>query len=69
MIEAGIVLRDASAINDQGQIVGWGMRNGRQVGYVLTPVPEPHTVFLIAGGLAALALSSRRRRRAERAMQ
>ncbi|RZL10589.1 MAG: DUF3466 family protein [Rubrivivax sp.] len=61
LTDAGIVLRVASAINDQGQIVGWGMRNGLQVGYVLTPVPEPQVVLLIAGGLLAVGLFGRRR--------
>ncbi|MEZ4330427.1 MAG: PEP-CTERM sorting domain-containing protein [Myxococcota bacterium] len=51
--------------------IGWGifgdtpidstMRvNGVSFGFVLAPIPEPSTALLIAGGLAALALSRRR---------
>lgn len=36
---AGWTLRDARAINDVGQIVGWGNRNGQQRAYLLTPSP------------------------------
>jgi len=53
-------LRSAFAINDNGQIVGIGsdaQGNGRA--FLLTPIPEPATLSLLAlGGLALL----RRRR-------
>ncbi|HEX2476911.1 MAG TPA: hypothetical protein VHK01_19315 [Lacipirellulaceae bacterium] len=43
-------------INSAGQIVGWG-ENG---GFLLTPVPEPGAVALIAGGAILLASVVRR---------
>jgi len=36
---SGWVLRDAQAINDVGQIVGFGIINGEQHAYLLSPVP------------------------------
>jgi hypothetical protein len=42
----GVTLTVASGINDNGQIVA-----GR---YLLTPVPEPEALPLLAGGLAGL---------------
>lgn len=34
---SGWVLYDAAGINDKGQIIGWGILNGEQHGFVLTP--------------------------------
>jgi probable HAF family extracellular repeat protein len=54
---AGWTLRDAIAINDAGQIVGYGTSPpGAQHGFLLTPVPEPPTLALVALALALLTL-------------
>ena len=50
-------------INDAGQIVGFGIRNGVERGYLLTPVPEPETLALMLSGLGLLALGGRWRQR------
>ncbi|MCX5675447.1 MAG: PEP-CTERM sorting domain-containing protein [Planctomycetota bacterium] len=56
---SGWTLRSARGINDLGQIVGWGIINGNSHAFLLSPVPEPATLSLLAlGGLMAL----RRRR-------
>lgn len=49
----------ALSISDNGYIVGTGVLNGKTHAYVLTPVPEPASIFALAGGLA---LISRRRK-------
>lgn len=58
----GWVLNTAADINDRGQIVGIGIHNGFQRGYVLdfgspAAVPEPASVGLAAVGLAAVGLA------------
>jgi hypothetical protein len=50
----GWTLEYADSINDQGQIAGIGRLNGVPSAYLLTPVPEPSTVFLL--GVAAFGL-------------
>jgi probable HAF family extracellular repeat protein len=52
----GWVLREARAINDLGQVVGWGENaDGETHGFLLSPVPEPATVsLLVLGGVAML---------------
>jgi len=53
-------LRKAECINDNGWIVGSGYNaSGQYHVYLLTPVPEPATVFLF--GLGALVLLRKRR--------
>ena len=59
---SGWVLRDAQAINDLGQIVGFGDIDGQQHAYLLSPVPEPST-FGLAMAVVPLAISAWRRRR------
>ena len=51
---SGWTLRSARGINDLGQIVGWGIINGNSHAFLLTPVPEPATLALLALGGAAL---------------
>lgn len=42
----GWQLETALAINDAGEIVGFGQLNGEVRGFLLTPVPEPSSVIL-----------------------
>lgn len=51
---SGWVLESATAINDHGQIAGYGTINGATRAFLLTPVPEPGTWVLAALGLIAL---------------
>jgi probable HAF family extracellular repeat protein len=60
---SGWTLEDANAINDNGQIVGYGIGpDGNADAYLLTPTPEPATVGLLAAGLAALIARRNKRR-------
>lgn len=65
--ETGWRLLEASAINNQGQIVGFGIFNGVQRAFRLDPnneavpdlgIPEPGTWLLVALGLAGIAVRS-----------
>lgn len=49
----------ASAINERGQIVGTGIRDGVVHGFLLTPVPEPETWALLLLGLTLLGLRAK----------
>ena len=53
-------LRSASAINERGQIVGIGERDGIDHGFLLTPVPEPGTLALLLLVLAFMGVHARR---------
>ena len=56
-------LNEADAINNSGEIVGFGTLNGHlNEGYLLIPVPEPGIALLVAG-LAPLALARGRSKR------
>lgn len=64
--ESGWDLISASSINADGYIVGWGMLDGRQQPYLLSPdssgvVPEPKLLGPFAG-LTTLALRRRQRK-------
>lgn len=67
---AGWLLEDAVAINDVGMIVGDGLFNGgtSSIPVLLTPVPEPSALVLLAigglalGGLVVVRKRERRRR-------
>jgi len=53
---SGWTLLRANAINDSGQIVGYGdSPYGDKRAYLLTPIPEPATLgLMLLGGLAAV---------------
>ena len=61
----GWTLRDADAINNEGQITGTGWYEGRNDAYLLTPVttPEPATWALAAFGITTLGCFLRYARR------
>jgi probable HAF family extracellular repeat protein len=53
--DSGWQLTGALAINDEGQIAGYGQYNGETLGFLLdlgTPTPEPASAILLALGLA-----------------
>jgi probable HAF family extracellular repeat protein len=54
---SGWSLVSAQAINDIGQIVGYGNVNGKTRAFLMSPisVPEPTTLALLSLGLAGLA--------------
>ncbi len=63
---SGWTLLSASAINNKGQIVGFGFNpDGHDHAFLLTPtaVPEPSALALATLGTTALGLSTRRRTR------
>jgi probable HAF family extracellular repeat protein len=52
---SGWTLREADAINDNGDIVGWGTNPSGQIhAFLLTLVPEPGSFSLLLLGGAAL---------------
>lgn len=53
----GWKLQSAASINDNGWIVGYGLHNGQEAAFLLTPIPEPCTLALI--GLGGLLLKRR----------
>jgi probable HAF family extracellular repeat protein len=59
---SGWALYGASAINDRGQIVGWGWGGSSPRAFLLSPVPEPSCLAVILGGLCAAGLALRKRR-------
>jgi probable HAF family extracellular repeat protein len=48
--DSGWALWEARDINSSGQIVGYGYIDEKKHAYLLTPVPEPATIFLITIG-------------------
>jgi hypothetical protein len=57
---SGWILTSATGISDNGYIIGEGLHNGVETGFVLTPVPEPASCGLILATVSALVISRRR---------
>lgn len=60
---SGWILQDATAINDNGQIAGFGLFNGQTRAFLLNAAPEPSAPCILAIGLGALGLLVARKRR------
>jgi len=56
---SGWIIRQAYDINNSGQIVGYGIINGQGHAILMTPIPEPASLLLLA--LGGLALQYRRK--------
>jgi probable HAF family extracellular repeat protein len=56
---AGWAILEAYAINDAGSIVGRGYKDGGYRAVLLTPVPEPAAIMLLALGVVALCTARR----------
>jgi probable HAF family extracellular repeat protein len=63
---SGWVLSEGRAINDSGQITGYGSIDGVDHAFLLTPVPEPSTFVLIVSGLLSVGMLIGRQRRSRR---
>lgn len=57
----GWTLSSAMGINASGQIVGLGLYQGKHAGFILSPVPEPDSLWMFGIGLAAVSMACRRR--------
>ena len=59
---SGWILREAKAINDYGQIVGWGSLNGEDKAFLLTPPPliltQPQSQTAIVGQAASFSVEA-----------
>jgi probable HAF family extracellular repeat protein len=59
----GWVLNYATAINDAGQIVGYGDNpEGITSAFILTPVPEPEVYLMMGVGVCLASVIARRRK-------
>ena len=59
---SGWTLSEAMAINDRGQITGYGLVGGAEHAFLLSPTPEPSTLALFAAGAIGLLGFAWRRR-------
>ncbi len=62
---SGWTLLEANAINNNGQIVGYGIFNGQGRGFILSTVsavPEPETYLMLMLGLGVVGYAARRKR-------
>jgi probable HAF family extracellular repeat protein len=50
-------------INDAGQVTGWGFIDGQVHAFLLSPVPEPASLILVAAGFFSLVPTARWRTR------
>jgi probable HAF family extracellular repeat protein len=57
--DAGWLLEQATSINDRGQIVGYGLLNDQVRGFLLTPVPEPSSLGILAWALSCGVILTR----------
>ncbi len=64
--QSGWELTSAQAINDAGQITGYGQIGGQQHAFLATPIPEPAAIVIASFGfLGCVALYRRQRSRIE----
>ena len=65
---SGWDIQKATAINNGGQIVGYGYINGQGHAFLMTPdpIPEPSTILLLTTGLAGMGAYSFRSKRKKR---
>ena len=62
-LSSGWTIKDAMAINDSGQIVGYGINPAGQThACLLTPTPEPSTLALLTASSLILSLCGWRQR-------
>jgi probable HAF family extracellular repeat protein len=59
---SGWELVQGFAINDSGQIAGWGYLDGEGHSFLLTPAPEPSSLVLGSAGLVCLVVAAHLRR-------
>jgi probable HAF family extracellular repeat protein len=57
---SGWQLNQANAINNAGQIAGYGTINGQTHAFLLDPVPEANSIFLLGAGLTMLLFVQKR---------
>jgi probable HAF family extracellular repeat protein len=63
VVDTGWRLTNATAINNAGQIVGYGTNpQGLPAAYILTPVPEPEVYLMIGVGVCLAGVIARRRK-------
>ncbi len=57
----GWTLSAAMGINASGQIVGVGLYQGKRAGFILSPVPEPSSLWMLGIGIAFVGMAGRHR--------